>query len=78
MFEGLGCFEQAYHIELKSNAVPVCEPPRRVPFALHESLKMKLDSMEEQGVIKEVDKPTEWVHNLVIVEKKRQVTQDLP
>ena len=26
--------------------------------------------MEEQGVIKKVDKPTEWVHDLVIVEKK--------
>ena len=70
VFKGLGCFEQAYHIELKSDAVPVCEPPRRVPFALRESLKTKLDSMEEQGVIKKVDKPTEWVHNLVIVEKK--------
>ena len=70
MFEGLGCFEQAYHIELKNDAVPVCEPPRRVPFALRESLKIKLDSMEEQGMIKKVDKPTEWVHNLVIVEKK--------
>ena len=41
-----------------------------MPFALRESLKIKLDSMEEQGVIKKVDKPTEWVHNLVIVEKK--------
>ena len=70
VFEGLGCFEQACHIELKNDAVPVCEPPRRVPFALRESLKIKLDSMEEQGVIKKVDKPTEWVHNLVIVEKK--------
>ena len=68
--EGLVCFEQAYHIELKSDTVPVCEPPRRVPFALRESLKIKLDSMEEQGVIEKVDKPTKWVHNLVIVEEK--------
>ena len=42
VFEGLGCFEQAYHIELKSDAVPVCEPPRRVPFAFRESLKNKV------------------------------------
>ena len=52
VFEGLGCFEQAYYIELKSNTVLVCEPPRRVLFALRESLKTKLVSMEEQGVIK--------------------------
>ena len=26
--------------------------------------------MEEQGVIEKVDKPTKWVHNLVIVEEK--------
>ena len=57
VFEGLGCFEQAYHIELKNDTVPVCEPPRRVPFALRESLKIKLDSMEEQGVIKRWTNP---------------------
>ena len=59
MFEGLGCFEQADHTELKSDGAPVCEPPRRVPFTLRESLKINLESMEEQGVIKKVDKPTE-------------------
>ena len=76
VFEGLGCFEQVYHIELKNDAVTVCEPPRRVPFALRESLKIKLTSVEEQGVIKKVDKPTEWVHIDGDYRKKGQVTQD--
>ena len=64
VFEGIWCFEQAYHVELKSDAAPVCEPPRRVLFALHESLKIKLHSMEEQGVIKRwtnlLNRSTTW------------------
>jgi transposase InsO family protein len=68
--EGLGCFEEEYHIELKADAVPVREPPRKVPFALQERLKQKLEQMERQGVIEKVEKPTDWVSNLVIVDKK--------
>lgn len=68
--QGLGCFKVPYNIELKVDADPVKEPPRRVPFALQDRLKLKLDSMEQQGVIVKMDRPTDWVHNLVIVEKK--------
>ena len=46
------------------------EPPRRVPFGLQDRLKLKLDLKEIHKVIQKVSKPTEWVHNLVIVEKK--------
>ena len=51
--------------------MPVKEPIRRVPFGLQDRLKLKLDLMEKQKVIQKVNKPTVWVHNLVIVEKKR-------
>ena len=46
------------------------EPPQRVPFGLQDRLKLKLDLMEKHKVIQQVNKPTDWVHNLVIVEKK--------
>ena len=46
------------------------EPPRRTPHSLHDRLKQKLEEMESRGVITQVNGPTDWVHNLVIVEKK--------
>ena len=50
--------------------MPVKEPPRRVQFGLQDRLKLKLDLMEKHKVMQKVNKPTDWVHNLVIAEKK--------
>ena len=44
-------------------------PARRVPFALEEKLKAELNRMVSLGVIEKVDKPTDWVNSIVIVEK---------
>ena len=72
VFEGLGKFkgEEPYHIELKPGVTPVIQPPRKVPFALHDKLKETLDQMEKDGVIKKVERATDWVNSMVIVEKK--------
>ena len=67
---GLGCFEEPCHIVVEQDTVPVKEPHRRVPFGLQDRLRLKLDLMEKHKVIKKVNKPTDWVHNLVIVEKE--------
>ena len=48
---------------------PVIQAPRKVPFALREKLKGELDRMMRLGIIDKVDGPTDWVSNLVIVEK---------
>ena len=45
-------------------------PPRRVPCSLKQRLKQAIDANVASGVLVKVDKPTDWVHNLVIVEKK--------
>ena len=34
IFEGLGCLERPYHIELKPDVQPVVSPPRRIPYGL--------------------------------------------
>jgi len=70
VFGGLGSFPDKYHIQLKEDAEPVIHPPRRVAPALTEPLKMKLQDMESNGVIRPVDGPTDWVNSLVITEKK--------
>ena len=67
---GLGCFEEPHHIVVKQDTVPMKEPHRRVPFGLQDRLKLKLDLTEKHKIIQKVNKPTDWVHNLVIVEKK--------
>ncbi|KAI5750921.1 hypothetical protein M8J77_002494 [Diaphorina citri] len=70
LFMGLGQLPGQYHIQLKDNAVPVISPPRRVPFSIQKKLKDTLDQMEQDGIIKKVDVPTDWVSNMVIKEKK--------
>jgi hypothetical protein len=50
-------------------AVPVTQAPRKIPAMLRGKLKQELNRMEKEQVIVKVDKPTDWVHNPVIVEK---------
>ncbi|GBO09304.1 Retrovirus-related Pol polyprotein from transposon 17.6 [Araneus ventricosus] len=68
VFTGTGEFpDEPYHITLKDNAIPVIHPPRRVPQALQPKLKESLDKLER--IVSKVNKPTDWVQSLVIVEK---------
>ncbi|XP_075154812.1 uncharacterized protein LOC142228299 [Haematobia irritans] len=45
VFKGLGCLQNECNLLLRDDVVPVVEPPRRIPFKLHESLKKELDRM---------------------------------
>ncbi|GFT45669.1 transposon Tf2-9 polyprotein [Nephila pilipes] len=70
VFKGIGGFpNEPYHITLKDNSVPVIHPPRRVPQALQPKLKSTLNNLEKEGIVSKVNKPTDWVQSLVIVEK---------
>ena len=57
-------------MELNPDAQGVIQPPRKIPYAIQPKLKEALDRLKVQNIITDVDKPTEWVSNLVIVEKK--------
>ncbi|CAL1296652.1 unnamed protein product [Larinioides sclopetarius] len=71
VFTGTGEFpDEPYHISLKDNAIPVIHPPRRVPQALQPKLKETLNRLEKEGIVSKVNKPTDWVQSLVIVEKQ--------
>ena len=70
VFTCLGRLPGDHHIVLDRNVRPVVHPARRVPLSLQPALKKTLDILETQGVIAQVDYPTEWVNSLVIVEKK--------
>ena len=69
LFDTLGDIDGEIDLHLQENAIPKVHPPRRVPIAIRERLKEELDKMEQDGVIKKVDEPTDWVNSLVIVEK---------
>ena len=69
VFKGLGTLGK-YHITLQDNCSPVINPARRVPHSLKSKLKQALERNVRLGVLKKVDQPTDWVSNLVIVEKK--------
>ena len=70
VFTGLGEYEKEYHIEVDSNVKPVIQRCRKVPYARYDKIKHTLVDLEKRGVIASVDRPTEWVHNLVITEKR--------
>ncbi|KAI0226298.1 hypothetical protein LSAT2_023093 [Lamellibrachia satsuma] len=70
IFTGTGMFEKGYHIELDSSVPPVIQTPRKVPYAKHTQLKETLDKLERDGIIASVDEPNDWIHNLVITEKR--------
>ena len=65
VFRGLGNLGK-YRITLKDDLV---YPARRVPHAIQDRLKKCLEANLQCGVLKKVDQPTDWVHNLVIVER---------
>ena len=71
VFQGLGCLQQPYHIEIDSSVQPVVCPGRNQPIALRGRLKEELDKMEELKVIRKIEQPTEWVNSLVVVEKHK-------
>lgn len=69
LFEGLGCLPGYVRIDLKETAVPQVDPPRRVPFKRLEAYKAELDRMVRMNVIQKLEKPTEWLNSVVLVEK---------
>jgi hypothetical protein len=70
LFDGsVGCISQKYKICLKDNAKPVIAAARKIPVALRDRVKAKLDVMESINVIEKVNEPTDWVSAIVIVEK---------
>ena len=69
VFIGLGKLGK-YHITLKDDPQLVVYLARRVPHSLLDRLKKCLELNLQCGVLEKVDQPTNWVHNLVIVEKR--------
>ena len=64
------CTLGKYHITLQNDCNPVVCPSRLVPHSLKDRLQKAIEANVRSGVLMKVDQPTDWVHNLVVVEKK--------
>ncbi|XP_030745261.1 uncharacterized protein K02A2.6-like [Sitophilus oryzae] len=69
LFIGIGKFKEQCKLKVKNNASPVAKPPRRVPLSIKDRLKKHLDALVNKGIIAKHQGPTEWLSNLVIIEK---------
>ena len=73
VFEGLGCTDGLYHMEVDETVRPVVHPPRKVPVALRDRWKEELDKLVKEGIITPVTEPTKWVSSLVLVNKPEKL-----
>ncbi len=71
IFQGLGNIKGApIHIKIQDNATPYhLSTPRHVALPLLDPLQKELSRMEEMGVIRKVEEPTDWCHPIVLVKK---------
>ncbi|GBN50533.1 hypothetical protein AVEN_176984-1 [Araneus ventricosus] len=60
-------------IHLKDNYTPSVAAARKIPPALHDKVKAKLNRMENMGVITKVEQPTEWVSNIVVIDNPNKL-----
>ena len=68
-FDAIGNFTGAYHIVLHEVAQPVVHAPRKCSIHIRDELKAALVDMEEQGVIRRVTEPTDWVSSIAVSRK---------
>ena len=64
----LGSTNLVTHSIDTGDSPPICQPVRRVPFALYAKMEQLVQDMMKQGVIQHSNSP--WASPVVIVEKK--------
>ena len=70
-FNGIGCFEGTFLLQLKPDSKPYQAPPRCVAYALQKPFKEELKCLQEMDIITPlgVDKTLEWCNSFVLVPK---------
>ena len=71
LFTGIGNMNTEINIKLKDNALPYVAPIRRVAYALQEPLKMELEKLVDEGILRKlkIDEKSEWLNTFVCVRK---------
>ena len=58
------------HLTVDLLVSPVTMPARNLPISLRSKVKTELDRLLHLGVISRIDERTEWVNQIVVVERK--------
>ena len=56
-------------MQLDETVEGVIQQPHRILYVTQPKLKKTPDFLKEQNIVVDVDKPTEWVSNIINVEK---------
>ena len=71
VFNGIGCFEGTFSLQLKPDSKPYQLPTRHVAYALQKPFKKELDQLQKMDIITPlwVNKMVEWCNSFVLVPK---------
>ena len=71
VFNGVGCFDGTFSLQLKPGSKPHQVPPRHVAYGLQKSFKEELELLQKQDIITllGVDETVEWCNSFVLVPK---------
>ena len=69
-FDTIRNFYGTVKLHLKPDANPFVAAPQKCPINLKDKIKAEFEDMEQKGVIRKVDEPTDWVSNVCFVTKK--------
>jgi len=69
-FTGIGKYKIPYKLRLRDDYKAVMNAPRRIPLKLRKPFLDTLEQLESMDIIEKVNKPVEWLNNIVIIEKK--------
>ena len=71
VFNGIGCFEDRFSLQLKPGSKPYQVPPRHVVYVLQKPFKEELEHLQKMDLITllGVDETAEWCNSFVLVPK---------
>ena len=71
IFNGIGCFEGMFSLQLKPNSKPYQAPPRCVAYALQKPFNEELECLQKMDLLTPlgVDETLEWCNSFVLVPK---------
>lgn len=69
VFQGYGKIPGEVSLEIDPTVQPQIQQPRRIPIALREKLRSELGRLEEDGIITKEPRHTDWVSNILLVNK---------
>ena len=71
VFNGIGCFEGTFSLQLKPDSKPYQVPPRHVAYVLQKPFKQEMEHLQKKDIITLhwIDEMAEWCNSFVFIPK---------